>query len=63
MPFRQGLHCIVICFVERLHWIANSAVVNLLFGKAAGSVLVTNGNQQALTAARLAFIELLSSDC
>jgi len=53
---------------ERLHEaiseqkrIANSAVVGLLFGK--GTFVFSNGNQQALSAARLAFIESLSSDC
>ena len=40
---------------------ANSAVVGLLFGR--GIFALTNGNQQVLTAARLAFIESLSSDC
>lgn len=42
--------------------IANSTVVGLLFGRGTFS-LSTNGNQQALSAARLAFIESLSSDC
>ena len=41
--------------------IANSTVVDLLFGR--GIFLLSNGNQQALSAARLAFIESLSSDC
>ena len=41
--------------------IANSTVVGLLFGRSAFAL--TNGNQQAMSAARLAFIESLSSDC
>ena len=41
--------------------IANSTVVGLLFGR--GASALSNGNQQALSAARLAFIESLSSDC
>jgi integrase len=41
--------------------IANSTVVDLLFGR--GAFALSNGNQQALSAARLAFIESLSSDC
>jgi hypothetical protein len=41
--------------------IANSTVVDLLFGR--GIFLLSNGNQQALSATRLAFIESLSSDC
>lgn len=40
---------------------ANSAVVGLLFGR--GIFALTNGNQQVLSATRLAFIESLSSDC
>lgn len=40
---------------------ANSTVVGLLFGR--GAFALANGNQQALSAARLAFIESLSSDC
>ena len=43
--------------------IANSAVVNLLFGKADGSVFLANGNQKALTAAQMGFIQPHSSDC
>ena len=42
--------------------IANSTVVDLVFGRGTFA-LSTNGNQQALNAARLAFIESLSSDC
>jgi integrase len=41
--------------------IANSTVVGLLFGR--GASALSNGNQQALSAARLALIESLSSDC
>jgi hypothetical protein len=41
--------------------IANSTVVGLLFGRSAFAL--SNGNQQAVSAARLAFIESLSSDC
>ena len=41
--------------------IANSAVVGLLFGR--GTFVLANGNQQALTAAQLAFIQSRSSDC
>jgi integrase len=41
--------------------IANSTVVGLLFGR--GTFGLFNGNQQALSAARLAFIESLSNDC
>jgi integrase len=41
--------------------IANSTVVDLLFGRRASAL--ANGNQQALSAARLAFIESISSDC
>ena len=41
--------------------IVNSTVVDLLFGS--GAFALSNGNQRALTAARLAFIESLSSDC
>jgi Homeodomain-like domain-containing protein len=41
--------------------IANNTVVDLLFGKGTFA-LSTNGNQRALNAARLAFIESLSSD-
>jgi hypothetical protein len=41
--------------------IANSAVVGLLFGR--GSFVLANGNQQALTAAQLVFIQSHSSDC
>jgi len=40
---------------------ANSAVVDLLFGRT--TFRLANGNQQAPTAALLAFIESLSSDC
>jgi len=42
--------------------IANSTVVDLLFGRGTFA-LSTNGNQQALSAARLAFLDSLSSDC
>jgi integrase len=41
--------------------IANSTVVGLLFGRSAFAL--SNGNQQALSAARMTFIESLSSDC
>jgi hypothetical protein len=41
--------------------IANTTVVDLLFGR--GTFGLFNGNQEALSAARLAFIESLSSDC
>ena len=41
--------------------IANSTVVDLLFGR--GTFALVTGNRQALSAARLAFIETLSSDC
>jgi hypothetical protein len=40
---------------------ANSAVVGLLFGR--GGFVLANGNQQALTAAQLVFIQSHSSDC
>ena len=41
--------------------VANSAVVDLLFGRVAFTL--ANGNQQALTAAQRAFIQSHSSDC
>ena len=41
--------------------IANSTIVGLLFGRSTFGLF--NGNQQALIAARVAFIESLSSDC
>ena len=41
--------------------IANSAVVGLLFVRV--GFALAGGNQQALSAARLAYIESLSSDC
>ena len=43
--------------------IANSAVVNLLFGKSDCSVLLSNGNQKALTPALLGSVQPHSSDC
>jgi hypothetical protein len=42
--------------------IANSAVVNLLFGKTGGSVFLSNGHQKALTATQLGFIQPHPSD-
>jgi integrase len=42
---------------------ANSAVVNLLFGKANVSVFLSNGSKKALTAAHLGFIQPHSNDC
>ena len=41
--------------------LANSTVLGLLFGR--GTFGLFNGNQQALSGARPAFIESLSSDC
>ena len=41
--------------------IANSAVVGLLFGRRA--FVFANGNQQALTAAQVAFIQSHATDC
>lgn len=41
--------------------IANSAVVGLLFGRS--GFVPSNGNQQALTASQLAFIQSHTSDC